>query len=231
MTLPNGPRHGVTQQQPWWNDQHLVNDQHPVTARVPLQRSVPPTGPQPTAPARPPSPSPGKRRPLGLLRWFGLAVGAVLLLMIGVGIGGSGQQTPIAAPVDSSSGDAERIATLEQQVADLQRTNQDLQTRLDTRTEAPAAPVVPAAPVETGPATTVSDGTYEVGVDLAAGRYKTDGPTESSFAGMCYLERSSDDSGELTSIIANDNIQGPSSLTVKDGEFAKFSGGCTWTRQ
>lgn len=92
----------------------------------------------------------------------------------------------------------------------------------------PAAPVAPPEPA--GPATTASDGTYEVGVDIEAGRYKTSGPDQSSFFPNCYWERAKDDSGEFRSIIANDNVQGPGSVTVKNGEFVKFSGGCTWAK-
>lgn len=91
----------------------------------------------------------------------------------------------------------------------------------------PAASQAQAA-TPTGPASTITDGTYQVGVDMVAGRYKTNfqGST-----GMCYWERSKDDSGQFTSIISNDNLQGPGSVTVKKGEFFKVSGGCTWTKQ
>jgi hypothetical protein len=87
----------------------------------------------------------------------------------------------------------------------------------------PAAPAKPA-----GPATRIGDGTYEVGVDMAAGRYKTTGDGS---IGLCYWERAKDDSGDLGSIISNDLFRGPGSVTVKNGEFAKLSGGCVWTKQ
>lgn len=92
---------------------------------------------------------------------------------------------------------------------------------------APAAAPQPAAPA--GPATSMSDGTYEVGVDIAAGRYTTTGPDRTDLIPNYYWERSKDDSGELRSIIANDNLSG--SVSVKKGEFVKLSGGCTWTKQ
>ena len=44
------------------------------------------------------------------------------------------------------------------------------------QTDPQAAPAKPA-----GPATSFGDGTYEVGVDVAAGRYKTRGPTDDLF--------------------------------------------------
>ena len=85
----------------------------------------------------------------------------------------------------------------------------------------------PAAPA--GPATTVSDGIYEVGADVEAGRYKTTGPEAGSRS--CYQARLSDDSGRSSAIISNDIADGPSSVTIQAGEFVKFSGGCTWTKQ
>ncbi|GAA1841485.1 hypothetical protein GCM10009836_21080 [Pseudonocardia ailaonensis] len=99
----------------------------------------------------------------------------------------------------------------------------------------PAEPAQAAAPAAraaapAGPATEASDGTYEVGVDLAAGRYKTAGPPADSIMKMCYWERDKNDSGQFDAIIANEIVQGPGSVTVKQGEFAKLSGGCTWTK-
>lgn len=228
MTSQNGPRHGATQQ-PWWDEQQ------PVTARIPSQIPAQRGAPAPGAQEGPPAPEVSRGTGRRLARWSGVLVATVLVLAIGMAIGGSGtrQETAAAAPA-SSSADQGRIATLEQQLADAQRSNQTLQSELDSRTTAPpvpAAPAIPAAPVETGPATTVSDGTYEVGVDLAPGRYKTPGPNGSGALDMCYVARSRNDSGELGSIIANDIAQGSSSVTVKKGEFAKFSGGCTWTKQ
>ncbi len=96
----------------------------------------------------------------------------------------------------------------------------------------PAVPTnaVPAPAKPAGPASQVGDGTYQVGVDMAVGRYKTTGPTDDLFRN-CYWQRTRDDSGQLGSIIANDNTQGPASVTVKSGEFFQTSGGCTWTKQ
>lgn len=95
----------------------------------------------------------------------------------------------------------------------------------------PSAAAAEAPPAQSGPLTTFSDGTYEVGVDIEPGRYKTAGPDKSDLLPMCYWERAKDDSGTFRSIIANDNLQGPGSVSVKQGEFLKVSGGCTWTKQ
>jgi hypothetical protein len=92
-----------------------------------------------------------------------------------------------------------------------------------SRTPAPAAK--PA-----GPARAMDGGVYQVGVDVWSGRYKTPGPPADDSIGWCYWARHSDDSGTIEAIIANGNIEGPGSVTVRRGEFVEVSGGCTWTR-
>jgi len=128
----------------------------------------------------------------------GAALVICVLWLVGIGIAGS-QATPSRAPLPTVGAVSA------------------------AKTNAPAAPAQPA-----GPATRIGDGTYEVGTDMAAGRYKTTGDGS---IGLCYWERAKDDSGDLGSIISNDLFRGPGSVTVKNGEFAKLSGGCTWTKQ
>lgn len=177
---------------------------------VPAQRAaadipVPPTaGHWPTRTERP-SPPPRKRR-----RWP-FVVAGVLALFVIVGI---------VAAVTGSNGTAAPTVTVPTPVA-------------PTAAPAPvAAAPVPSAPVPAaGPSTTVGDGTYEVGVDMAAGKYKTTGPGADSITGMCYQQRAKDSSGEFGSIISNDLVQGPGVVTVKDGEVVTFSGGCEWAAQ
>ena len=89
-----------------------------------------------------------------------------------------------------------------------------------------APPVVVSTP--SGPATAVGDGTYEVGPDLVAGKYKTPGSGGEGVMNGCYWKRSNDGSG--TDIIANDNFNGPATITVKVGEYLKLSGGCKWSK-
>ena len=90
---------------------------------------------------------------------------------------------------------------------------------------------VPAAAAPVGAATSVRDGTYEVGKDISAGRYKTAGPPTKATIRNCRWQSAKDDSGELRSIISSGDTQGPGSVTVKAGEFFQTSGGCTWTKQ
>jgi hypothetical protein len=96
--------------------------------------------------------------------------------------------------------------------------------------EAPAAPVAPVAPAApAGPLTTFSDGTYEVGTDIAAGKYKTPGPGSTDILDSCYMEVG-DGSGSISGIAQNDNLTGPGVVSLKKGKVFKVSGGCTWSK-
>ncbi|MEU2059865.1 hypothetical protein [Streptomyces sp. NPDC013455] len=55
------------------------------------------------------------------------------------------------------------------------------------------------------------DGEYQVGSDVKPGTYRTTGNTDD----MCYWERAKDASGEMDSLLANDNVSGTSYVTVK----------------
>jgi hypothetical protein len=55
------------------------------------------------------------------------------------------------------------------------------------------------------------DGDFQVGPDLKPGTYRTTGNDD----GMCYWERAKDASGEMDSLLANDNVTGTSYVTVK----------------
>lgn len=83
-----------------------------------------------------------------------------------------------------------------------------------------------APPAPAGPAATMGSGTYQVGVDIQPGQYKTDGPKDLP----CYWARRKDDSGAFESIIANGNLDGPGSVTINQGEFIELSGDCTWAK-
>ena len=91
-----------------------------------------------------------------------------------------------------------------------------------------------AAPAQTGPATQVpsSDSafggaTYEVGIDIAPGKYKTTGPP--SGGDSCYWARLNNTDGDFESIIANGNAAGPTTVTVAktDKAFEVRGGSCT----
>jgi hypothetical protein len=87
---------------------------------------------------------------------------------------------------------------------------------------------VPAPAAATGPRAEFGSGTYEVSIDIKAGKYKTSGPDTSSLVPSCYWARNKDSSGSFNSIIANGNIEGPGTVTVKKGELFEVSGSCIW---
>lgn len=240
----------MTPSQQWPTGRHTPTSTPPVSSgpastgyTSPAQPQIPhqwtPPGVYPTQ--QTPQPPPRKQR-----KWP-FIVGAVVALLVLVGLvnGGGDTTSPTpaaaapapapAAPVPGPVGPSQaEIDEAQQQLDDINRQLEDRKAELNSMPTAPAA--VPAAPVDpapvtSGPVTTVSDGTYQVGTDMTAGRYKTPGPDGSGALDMCYVSRNKDDSAELDAIIANQIVQGPGSVTVSDGEFAEFSGGCTWTKQ
>ena len=90
--------------------------------------------------------------------WPWVVGGVIALFIVGSALGGTG-----SAPSSSTAGTSVGVAT-SPGVADA--------------AEAPAAP-----PAAAGPSTTFADGTYEVGVDVAPGKYKTQAD------GFCYWDR------------------------------------------
>ncbi|MCM1975184.1 hypothetical protein [Streptomyces sp. G1] len=66
------------------------------------------------------------------------------------------------------------------------------------------------------------DGDFEVGSDIKPGTYRTTGNTD----GMCYWERAKDASGEMDSLLANDNVTGTSYVTVKGTDKLFSSSDC-----
>ncbi|GAA4078291.1 hypothetical protein [Streptomyces shaanxiensis] len=66
------------------------------------------------------------------------------------------------------------------------------------------------------------DGDFQVGTDVKPGTYRTTGNTD----GMCYWERAKDSSGEMDSLLTNDNVTGTSYVTVKATDKLFTSSGC-----
>ncbi|GAB2763394.1 hypothetical protein [Streptomyces bullii] len=66
------------------------------------------------------------------------------------------------------------------------------------------------------------DGDFQVGTDIKPGTYRTTGNDD----GLCYWERAKDASGEMDSLLANDNVTGTSYVTVKATDKIFTSNGC-----
>jgi hypothetical protein len=82
------------------------------------------------------------------------------------------------------------------------------------------------APEPTGPKTSFTDGTYEVGVDIAPGTYKTSG------GNGCYYARLSSLDGDLQSIITNQIANGPAAITILDTDKGFTTSRCgVWSIQ
>lgn len=88
-----------------------------------------------------------------------------------------------------------------------------------TKTEKAKAPTAPSG---FGP------GTYEVGVDMPAGKYKTKGPDDSGLD-SCYWSRNRDASGE--DIIANSLLKGQGVVVINKGEYFETDGCQDWVKQ
>ncbi|CCK29554.1 hypothetical protein BN159_5175 [Streptomyces davaonensis JCM 4913] len=66
------------------------------------------------------------------------------------------------------------------------------------------------------------DGDFQVGSDIKPGTYRTTGNSD----GMCYWERAKDASGEMESLLANENVMGTSYVTVKGTDKLFTSSDC-----
>lgn len=66
------------------------------------------------------------------------------------------------------------------------------------------------------------NGDFQVGEDVKPGTYRSTGNTD----GMCYWERAKDSSGEADSLLANDNVNGTSYVTVKATDKVFSSNDC-----
>lgn len=99
-----------------------------------------------------------------------------------------------------------------------------------TPTPPPApAPLLPPRSTFHTPATTFTDGTFEVLVDIKPGKYKTAGPVASPVP-ICYWARLKGTNGQLSDIITNGNPTGPTTVTISPSDAAFETQGCQpWT--
>lgn len=103
-----------------------------------------------------------------------------------------------------------------------------------TATPTPASPPAVATTTQAalaGPATSFGNGTHIVGTDIAAGTYRTAGPSDPSYP-LCAYERMKDLSGDLVAAnLGGGNTPGPAVITIKATDAAFQSLGCqTWTK-
>lgn len=90
---------------------------------------------------------------------------------------------------------------------------------------APIPGVPPASAASpAGSAATMTDGTWEVGVDAQPGKYKTAGGSQ------CYWARLRRNDGGTGDIIQNNLGAGPQTVTVKAGEYLQSKRCGTWSK-
>jgi hypothetical protein len=98
-----------------------------------------------------------------------------------------------------------------------------------TATKPTAATAAPSTAAAASSTSVPGDGQYLVGQDMQPGTYRTKGPAADSL-GDCYWERDKDSSGDMNSIIANDNLAGSGIVTVDKGEVFKTTDCQDWVR-
>lgn len=131
--------------------------------------------------------------------------------------------------VDDLEGEIDGVREM---VRDLEASLQDLgeaappQAEQDPAVAAPtAAPVTPAAAPE---AASFGDGSHEVGVDLPAGTYATDGDPEGAFgSGICSYSVHSLDRSDLLEFDTTE-AGTPQVLLLAEGTIVESSGCGTW---
>jgi hypothetical protein len=73
------------------------------------------------------------------------------------------------------------------------------------------------------------NGVHEVGVDIEAGRYRTQGPSGANPVG-CYYARLREPTGGVGNIIDNNIVNGPAVVDLKAGEFFESDSCEAWER-
>jgi hypothetical protein len=197
-----------------------------MTWQPPQQPEYRPMPGPPGYPPQPPQPQRTPKRPWWSRGWV-LPTAAVLALLIGIGIGTGGASQGPKPAAKNIPGPTVTVATTVS--ATVTATAAGPTT---TVTTTPVVTKVIATHTKTvrvtftpKPVHEFTDGTYRVGPDIPAGLYHTAGGSD------CYWERMSSLSGDLDSILANDNITGPTTVQVKSSDKAfQVDGGCTWSK-
>ncbi|TCC32332.1 hypothetical protein [Kribbella sindirgiensis] len=167
------------------------------------QQQLPPQGPAGPGPQPPQPPQPKKRR-----RWIPWAVASgtfVLGLVIGAAPSGGTASTSAGTPQATAT---ETVQAPGPTVTVTAPPVQVTAPPVTVTKPAPPAKTVTAAPPEAA-VTFEGDGTYEVGVDIKPGKYKTAG------GDGCYWARLKSLDGGFDAIIANNLSDGPQTVTIK----------------
>ena len=145
-------------------------------------------------------------------KWWVWLIAVIVIIAIATnGEDGEVVKEDVAKKVESS-------ATITNKEKDNAKANED---ETDVNDGAEEEVVEKEKEEEVATTSALKAGTYKVGTDISAGEYLV-------FSnGHAYIESSSDSSGNLESIIFNDNLMNGahSYVTLKDGEYFKMTGG------
>ena len=136
----------------------------------------------------------------------GLAITGVMIFAFGISVGSAGKSSTAAGSTPTAT------------------VTKTVETPGPTTTVTAPAPVPPPPP---GPATTISEsGIYVVGVDIAAGKYKT---TEGG-GYFAILKDPTAPTDDVANILTNDNPRGQAFVTLKAGQGFETTGSMTWVK-
>jgi hypothetical protein len=175
--------------------------------------------------------SPPTKRRFRPWRAAAVALGAVLLLAAGVGLGLNARHATIDRQKRRATAAENQVASLRDQVSRQRTTIDDQQRRLATseaeqnrlkRQNAQLVTNTANRQPQAGPnATTFGDGLYQAGVAIQPGQYRTDG------SNACYWAKLS--TGDTNSVIENHLGSGPQTVTIDSPYFESENCG-TWTK-
>lgn len=180
-------------------------------------------------------------------KWFVGVAAAVVGLIIGAAVAGTGsvEDDPkfqdVASQLEDANSDLEstkqdlttaqaavgkvddREAALDKREAQIKEDEATVKSDAKSVLKREKAVGIVEKDIESN--TISGDGIYEAGKDIKAGTYKTKGGAD------CYYAVLRDTKGGLDSIVNNNNISGSGILTISDGQFLELAGCSEWVRQ
>lgn len=183
-----------------------------------MNQPYPPNRPQPRLPDPFQPPVKPPKRPMSKQARVGwqILIGLVIFI-VGVGVGSAGGSTTTATATDPQP--TVTVSVPAEPGAEVTVTAPPV-----TMTKpAPPAKTVTAAPPQAAAA--IEEGTWEVGVDVAPGRYKTTAAVD----GMCYWKITT--TGKPDNIVDNDIVTGGRpTVTLKKGQDFTTQDCGTWSK-
>lgn len=154
-----------------------------------------------------------KRRPV--LFWALLVVGGLVLLSIVGNCAGGANGSTTAAVTTTVTASGPTVTVTQ---------GSSVKAITVTRTVTESAQAQDTGSADAGG---ITDGTYEVGVDIAPGKYKTAGSDDTNPVGCYVAVLNSSDSGDIKT---NNITKGPQTVVVRKGQYLDVSGCKPMTR-